>query len=88
MVLVNFKKRKMIDNEEFEEEEIEVKIVIVVEELNENIRKEVVEVFKSFGRSYCKEQEKVLKLQLVYIYYWLGLQEIIFLSKYNIFYVQ
>lgn len=78
----------MIDNEEFEEEEIEVKIVIFVEELNENIRKEVVEVFKSIERSYCKEQEKVLKLQLVYIYYWLGLQEIIFLSKYNIFYVQ
>lgn len=74
----------MIDNEEFEEEEIEVKIVIFVEELNENIRKEVVEVFKCIERSYCKEQEKVLKLQLVYIYYWLGLQEIIFLSKYNI----
>lgn len=55
MVLVNFKKRKMIDNEEFEEEEIEVKIVIFVEELNENIRKEVVEVFKSIERSYCKE---------------------------------
>lgn len=55
MVLVNFKKRKMIDNEEFEEEEIEVKIVIFVEELNENIRKEVVKVFKSIERSYCKE---------------------------------
>nr|XP_034322701.1 uncharacterized protein LOC117688652 [Crassostrea gigas] len=67
MALVNPKKRKMIDNEEFEEEETEAKIATSVEELNENIRKEVAEVFKSIERSYRKDQEKVSKLQLAYI---------------------
>ncbi|XP_052691805.1 uncharacterized protein LOC128169762 [Crassostrea angulata] len=81
MALVNPKKRKMIDNEEFEEEETEAKIATSVEELNENIRKEVAEVFKSIERSYRKEQEKVSKLQLAYIHYWLGLQETISPTK-------
>lgn len=87
MALVNTKKRKMIDNEEFEEEETEAKIATSVEELNENIRKKVAEVLKSIERSYRKEQEKVSKLQLAYIHYWLGLQETISPSKHNILHV-
>lgn len=84
MVLVNHRKRKLIDDEVIEEEETEVKVATAVEELNENIRKEVAEVLKRIERSYRKEQEKVSKLQLAYIHYWLGLQETISPSKYNI----
>uniref|UniRef100_K1PS14 Uncharacterized protein n=1 Tax=Magallana gigas TaxID=29159 RepID=K1PS14_MAGGI len=58
MALVNPKKRKMIDNEELEEEETEAKVASAVEELNENISKEVAEVFKSIERSYAKNRKK------------------------------
>lgn len=86
-VLVNPRNRILIDDEVIEEEKTGVKVATAVEELNENIRKEVAEVFKSIESSYRKEHEKVSKLQLVYIHYWLELQEIIFPSKYNILHV-
>lgn len=86
-ILVNPRKRKLIDDEVIEEEKTEVKVATAVEELNENIRKEVAEVFKSIERSYRKEQEKVSKIQLAYIHYWLGLPETISPSKYNILHV-
>lgn len=86
-ILVNPRKRKLIDDEVIEEEKTEVKVATAVEELNENIRKEVAEVFKSIERSYRKEQEKVSKIPLAYIHYWLGLPETISPSKYNILHV-
>lgn len=81
MVLVNPQKRKLIENEVIEENETEVKVATAVGELYENIRNEGAEVLKSIERSYRKEQEKVSKLQVAYIHYWLGLQETISPSK-------
>lgn len=81
MVLVNPKKRKLIENEVIEENETEVKVATAVGKLYENIRNEGAEVLKSIERSYRKEQEKVSKLQVAYIHYCLGLQETISPSK-------
>lgn len=81
MVLVNPKKRKLIENEVIEENETEVKVATAVGKLYENIRNEGAEVLKSIEMSYRKEQEKVSKLQVAYIHYCLGLQETISPSK-------
>lgn len=67
------KRKFMEDDESDQEEEEEEEMARSIDDLKENIRGKVSKVFDSLH--YRKEKEKVSKLQLAYIHFWLGLQE-------------